>query len=139
MSKIKKTWVEKRDCDKEPLVKINPKSWSDMPKGIKMLIPTPKIVDQYVFNIPKGKFNDVKSLRKEMAKDFNAEMSCPMVTGIALRIVSEASYEEYNLGLENITPFWRVVSPSSALAKKLYCGIDFIIENQQRENIKIEL
>ena len=57
MSKIKKTWVEKRDCDKEPLVKINPKSWSDMPKGIKMFIPTPKIVDQYVFNIPKGKFN----------------------------------------------------------------------------------
>ena len=35
MSKIKKTWVEKRDCDKEPLVKINPKSWSDMPKGHK--------------------------------------------------------------------------------------------------------
>ena len=139
MSKIKKTWVEKRDCDKEPLVKINPKSWSDMPKGIKMFIPTPKIVDQYVFNIPKGKFNDVKSLRKEMAKDFNAEMSCPMVTGIALRIVSEASYEEYNLGLENITPFWRVVSSSSALAKKLYCGIDFIIDNQQRENIKIGL
>ena len=139
MSKIKKTWVEKRDCDKEPLVKINPKSWSDMPKGIKMFIPTPKIVDQYVFNIPKGKFNDVKSLRKEMAKDFNAEMSCPMVTGIALRIVSEASHEEYNLGLENITPFWRVVSPSSALAKKLYCGIDFIIDNQQRENIKIGL
>ena len=66
-------------------------------------------------------------------------MSCPMVTGIALRIVSEASYEEYNLGLENITPFWRVVSPSSALAKKLYCGIDFIIDNQQRENIKIGL
>ena len=139
MSKIKKTWVEKRDCDKEPLVKINTKSWSDMLKGIKMFIPTPKIVDQYVFNIPKGKFNDVKSLRKEMAKDFNAEMSCPMVTGIALRIVSEASYEEYNLGLENITPFWRVVSPSSALAKKLYCGIDFIIDNQQRENIKIGL
>lgn len=139
MSKIKKTWVEKRDCDKKPLVKINPKSWSDMPKGIKMFIPTPKIVDQYVFNIPKGKFYDVKSLRKEMAKDFNAEMSCPMVTGIALRIVSEASYEEYNLGLENITPFWRVVSPSSALAKKLYCGIDFIIDNQQRENIKIGL
>lgn len=139
MSKIKKTWVEKRDCDKEPIVKINPKSWSDMPKGIKMFIPTPKIVDQYVFNIPKGKFNDVKSLRKEMAKDFNAEMSCPMVTGIALRIVSEASYEEYNLGLENTTPFWRVVSPSSALAKKLYCGIDFIIDNQQRENIKIGL
>ena len=137
MSKIKKTWVEKRDCDKEPLVKINPKSWSDMPKGIKMFLPTPKIVDQYVFNIPKGKFNDVKSLRKEMAKDFNAEMSCPMVTGIALRIVSEASYEEYNAGidLDAITPFWRMVNPYTTLAGKLACGIDFISQRQMDENI----
>ena len=137
MSKIKKTWVEKRDCNKEPLVKINPKSWSDMPKGIKMFIPTPKIVDQYVSNIPKGKFNDVKSLRKEMAKGFNAEMSCPMVTGIALRIVSEASYEEYNTGidLDAITPFWRMVNPNSKLAEKLACGIDFIAERQTIENI----
>ena len=135
MSKIKKTWVEKRDCDKEPLVKINPKSWSDMPKGKKMFIPTPKIVAQYVFKIPKGKFNYVKSLRKEMAKDFNAEMSCPMVTGIALRIVSEASYEEYNLGLENITPFWRVVNHESKIASKLACGINFIKKRRREENI----
>ena len=90
MSKIKKTWVEKRDCDKEPLVKINPKSWSDMPKGIKMFIPTPKIVNQFVCNIPKGNFKNVKSLRRDMAVDFDAQMSCPLVTGISLRIISEA-------------------------------------------------
>ena len=100
MSKIKKTWVEKRDCNKEPLVKINPKSWSDMPKGIKMLIPTPKIVDQYVCNIPKGNFKSFKSLRKDMAVDFDAQMSCPMVTGISLRIISEAAYEEHMLGIK---------------------------------------
>ena len=102
-----------------------------------MFIPTPKIVDQYIFNIPKGKFNDVKSLRKEMAKDFNAEMSCPMVTGIALRIVSEASYEEYNAGIDlnAITPFWRMVNPNSKLAGKLACGIDFIAERHTQENI----
>ena len=101
MSKIKKTWVEKRDCDKEPLVKINPKSWSDMPKGIKMFIPTPKIVNQFVCNIPKGNFKNVKSLRRDMAVDFDAQMSCPMVTGISLRIISEAAYEEHMLGKKN--------------------------------------
>ena len=100
MSKIKKTWVEKRDCDKEPLVKINPKSWSDMPKGIKMFIPTPKIVNQFVCNIPKGNFKNMKSLRRDMAVDFDAQMSCPMVTGISLRIISEASYEKHMLGIK---------------------------------------
>ena len=137
MSKIKKTWVEKRDCNKEPLVKINPKSWSDMPKGIKMLIPTPKIVDQYVCNIPKGNFKSVKSLRKDMAVDFDAQMSCPMVTGISLRIISEAAYEEHMLGIKKITPFWRVVESSSKLAMKLACGKHFIREYQENEGIDI--
>ena len=34
MNKIKKTWVEKRDCDKDLLVKISPKYWSDTFKGV---------------------------------------------------------------------------------------------------------
>ena len=72
-----------------------------MPEGIKMLIPTPKIVDQYVCNIPKSNFKSVKSLRKDMAVDFDAQMSCPMVTGISLRIISEAVYEEHMLGIKN--------------------------------------
>ena len=138
MSKIKKMWVEKRDCNKEPLVKINPKSWSDMPKGIKMFIPTPKIVNQFVCNIPKGNFKNVKSLRRDMAVDFDAQMSCPMVTGISLRIISEASYEEHMLGIKKITPFWRVVEPSSKLAMKLACGIDYIIQRQENEGIDIQ-
>ena len=71
-----------------------------MSEGIKMLIPTPKIVNQYVCNIPKGNFKSVKSLRRDMAVDFDAQMSCPMVTGISLRIISEASYEEDMLGIK---------------------------------------
>ena len=84
---MKKTWVEKRDSDKKHQVKINPKSWADMPAGIIMLIPTPKIVDRYVNQIPIGNFKQVKDLRKEMANDYSANMSCPMVTGISLRII----------------------------------------------------
>ena len=51
-------------------------------------------------------------------------------TGIFLRIVSEASYEEYDNGIDlnTITPFWRMVNPNSKLAGKLACGIDFIAE-----------
>ena len=109
-----------------------------MPKGIKMFIPTPKIVNQFVCNIPKGNFKNVKSLRRDMAVDFDAQMSCPMVRGISLRIISEASYEEHMLGIKKITPFWRVVEPSSKLAMKLACGIDYIIQRQENEGIDIQ-
>jgi len=34
-------------------------------------------------------------------------------------------------GDKKITPFWRVVDSSSKLARKLACGIDYIIQRQE--------
>ena len=134
-----KTWIDKRDAKKEHQIKINQKRFADMPAGIMMLIPTPKIIDDYIKEIHTGVFVNVKQLRKEIANQYNADMSCPMVTGISLRIVSEAAYEDHqkNMKLDQITPFWRVVEPDSNLAYKLTCGVNFIIKNQIRENISL--
>ena len=134
-----KSWIEKRDLDKECQVKINPKKFADIPAGTKMLIPTPKIVDKLVKEIPDGIFLHSKQIRKKLANDYNAEMTCPVVTGISMRIISEAAYEEYqkNKDINKITPFWRIVEPDSKLAGKLACGIDFIIERQIQEGIEL--
>ena len=135
---MRKTWVEKRDIEKEFQVKINPKKFADIPAGTAMLIPTPKIVDDYVRNIPEGSFIDLKQIRRELSMHYHAEMTCPIVTGISLRIISEAAFEEYQAGqnLDSITPFWRVVNPESKLAGKLACGVDFIIKYQIQEGIE---
>ena len=134
-----KSWVEKRDIDKECQVKINPKKFADIPAGAKMLIPTSKIVDKLVREIPDGSFLYSKQIRKKLADDHNAEMTCPVVTGIAMRIISEAAFEEYqnNKDINNITPFWRIVEPDSKLAGKLACGVDFIVEKQIQEGIEL--
>ena len=134
-----KSWVEKRDIDKECQVKTNPKNFADIPAGAKMLIPTPKIVDKLVKRIPDGSFLYLKQIRKKLADDYNAEMTCPVVTGISMRILSEAAFEEYQMhkDIERITPFWRIVEPDSKLAGKLACGIDFIIERQTQEGIEL--
>ena len=134
-----KSCIEKRDLDKECQVKINPKKFADIPAGTKMLIPTPKIVDKLVKEIPDGIFLHSKQIRKKLANDYNAEMTCPVVTGISMRILSEAAFEEYQMHkeIERITPFWRIVEPDSKLAEKLACGIDFIIERQTQEGIKL--
>ena len=134
-----KTWVEKRELDKEYQVKINPKKFADIPAGTKMLVPTPKIVDEYVRNISQSLFVYLKQIRQELARYYHAEMTCPVVTGISLRIISEAAFEEYQMDqiLDTITPFWRVVDPDSKLAGKLACGVDFIIEHQIQEGIEL--
>ena len=130
--------LEKRENQKSVQVKILQKKFADMPEGIKMLIPTPKTVDQFVKNIPTGVFLNLKSLRKELAHKYEAEMTCPIVTGISLRIISEAAFEEYEFHKDEnlMTPFWRVVEPGSKLAEKLTCGINFIIEKQIMEGIE---
>ena len=134
-----KSWIEKRDIDKEYQVKINPKRFADIPAGTKMLIPTPKIVDKLVNNIPHGSFLSIKEVRKKLADDHKAEMTCPVVTGINMRIISESAFEEYNVhnDIDKITPFWRVVEPDSKLAGRLACGIDFIIKKQMQEGIEL--
>ena len=48
-------------------------------------------------------------------------------------IIFDISYKK----IDDITPFWRVVSPSSKLAGKLNFGIDFITENQIKEHIAL--
>ena len=90
--------------------------------------------------IDRGNFVYSKELRKSMALDYKSDNSCPLVTGISLRIISEAAYEEYEAGTkpEDITPFWRAVEPYSKLADKLTCGVDFILKYQEKEGIELK-
>jgi hypothetical protein len=102
-----------------------------------MLIPTPKIVDAYIRQIPKGRQVDVEAIRKDLAAEYHAEVTCPLTTGIFIRIVAEAAYEEYEKGkpLNKITPFWRVLSEKSSTAKKLTFGTKLLKEQRKKEGI----
>ena len=130
----KKTWIEKRDCDKSYKIKTIDKKFADIPEGSKMFIATPRIIDDYIKNIPFGKSTELSTMRNDLATEYQVDKTCPITTGIFLRIVSEASYEELKSGqgIEEVTPFWRIVNPKSKLANKLKCGDEFI--NKQREN-----
>ena len=130
-----KSWKEKINNDKSFIVKKLDKDFSDMKVGENMLIATPKIIDEYIKQIPKGVNINIKTLRNDLALTYNADTTCPVTTGIFLRIVSEAAYEDLLNGEKNITPFWRVVDHESKTAGKLACGINFIKKRRSEENI----
>ena len=134
---MKKSWIKKRDCEKSFKIKTIDKKFADIPEGSKMLIASPLIIDEYVKSIFYGEFVEPVKMRDDLAKKYQTDKTCPVTTGIFLRIISEASYEEYDTGidLDAITPFWRIVNPNSKLAEKLACGINFIAERQMQENI----
>ena len=116
-----RSWVEKRDCGKEPHVKVLDRSFGGIKEGCKMLISSPKEIDQFIRSIPENSYIKPVEMRVSLAERHNADATCPVSTGIFLRIVAEAAIEEWKnkLDTSSITPFWRVVEKNSPLAKKL--------------------
>ena len=115
---MKKSWIEKRDCEKSFKIKTIDKKFADILRGSKMLIASPPIIDEYVKSILFGEFIEPLKMRDDLAKEFQADKTCPVTTGIFLGIVSKASYEEYDtdIDLDAITPFLKTVNPNSKLA-----------------------
>lgn len=130
-----KTWQEKLHDGRKPHVETAVKDFAGIHAGQKMLIPTPELIDAYIRQIPKGKTVDSKTLRTDLAMEQGAEVTCPLTTGIFLRIVAEAAYEEYQNGkpIGRITPFWRVMDEKSSTAKKLTFGTAFLQEQRRKE------
>lgn len=134
-----KTWTDKvNDPTKEFQVKKLEKDFADMPAGAKMLIATPKIVDDYVRQVPKGKSGSLATMRKDLAIEYGAEYTCPVTSGIFLRIVSEAAHEQIEKGapISKVAPFWRVIDEKSALNKKLSFGQEFVRQQRKKEGIR---
>ncbi len=133
----KKTWLDKLNESKQPHTVKLEKAFAGIPSESHLLIPSPKLIDEYIQHIGYGKKIDSKTMPNDLALEHNADYTCPVTTGIFLRIVAEANYEKLQEGksLEEITPFWRVIEPNSTLAKKLTFGQEFIISQQQAEKI----
>lgn len=130
------TWTEKLNCAKNSQKKRLEKSVAGMPAGALMYISTPLEIDEYIKNIQPGQTVSVQQMRDDLAKKNKADCSCPLTTGIFLRIVAEAAFEKINSGDSSmITPFWRVIDPKASIVKKLSFDSTFIKKMRDEESI----
>lgn len=118
MVKTRKTWREKLEVEQEPKVVDDPRG-----RG-KMLVPAPLDVDTLIRKVEEGKLITDKQIRERLAKNFHADLTCPMTTGIFIRIAAEAAEEDLRDGKEGITPYWRVIKPDGSLNEKLPGGAE---------------
>jgi len=118
MSKTYKTWREKLEKEQEPkVVNIPPKMAKRFGTG-KMLIATPLLVDGLVRKVERGKLVTINQIRQRLAKDFRVDSTCPLTTGIFLRIAAETAEEDLSHGVTEITPYWRVIRDDGSLNEK---------------------
>ena len=89
-----------------------------------MLIPTALEVDAMIRKIPRGQVRTLAQIRRRLARWHNVDVTCPLVTGIFLRIVAEAAEEDRLAGRQEITPYWRLVRDDGRLNAKFPGGIE---------------
>jgi len=114
----RKTPHEKLESVKEPCVEQDPRG-----RGL-MLIPTGIQVDALVREVQRGKLITVDRIRDHLAKQHRADFTCPLVTGIMLRVAAEAAEEDRQAGRADITPWWRVVKSDGKLNPKFPGGVE---------------
>jgi len=132
MAKAPKSSREK--LEREGLPKV-----VDDPRGRgRMLIPKPLDVDALVRQIHKGKVATVDQIRERLARDFGADLTCPLTTGIFLRIAAEAAEEDLRAGEKDITPYWRVIKGDGSLNEKLPGGVEAQARRLSDEGHRIE-
>lgn len=132
MPKTRKTAREKLEIEREPEVVDDPRG-----RG-KMLIPRPIDVDSLMRRVPKGKLATVEQIRGRLAKDSHADFTCPLTTGIFIRIAAEAAEEDLSSGREPITPYWRVIKADGSLNGKLPAGTEAQAARLRAEGHSIE-
>lgn len=116
--------IKKRRTKREELEKERdlPKT-VDTPKGT-MLVPKPLDIDALMREIPKGKLATVDQIREKLAKDFQVDLTCPMTTGMFIRMAAEAAEEDLTKGKKRITPYWRVIKKDGSLNPKFPGGVE---------------
>jgi len=115
----KKTWIDKLNSPIPHELKRMPRD--SMKKGELALVPSVRVVDDFIRSIPKGTSVNVKELRQALARKFRAEVTCPIYTGFHLRTVAEAACEAHTGGarVADITPVWRVLDATAPTVAKL--------------------
>ena len=125
---MRTSWTERLNAPDTLLVKPAPVSIAGMRAGQIMLVPTAKMIADFMLAIPSGSSVSILSMRRQLADRHGAEVTCPIYTGYHLRTVAEAALEAHVAGLpvEAITPFWRVLDENSPTTGRLPDGVRFV-------------
>ncbi len=131
-SKRQKTWNDRLNAPVKPELKPCPVNIAGMKPGQIMLIPTPEVIDAFIRKLPAGKSMTTLEMRQALAKEYGAEVTCPITTGFHLRTVAEAAVETAGdrNDWQHVTPFWRVIDEKSPTFRKL--SFDTSIIRHQR-------
>lgn len=128
MAKKPTDWRKRFGAAKPPHIVTLHTDFAGVKAGSTMLISSPGDIAAYLARIPRGETRTIQRLRNEMARKAGAQSMCPVTAAIYLRVVAEVALRDLAEGkaLDQVVPFWRVVTPDSKLAQKISCGTEHL-------------
>jgi alkylated DNA nucleotide flippase Atl1 len=138
MAKPKKSWREKLNDSKDlpkviTLTQRQAKLWGH---GT-MAIAPPLEINDIMKRVPKGKLITINEIRKIIAAKHNADIGCPITTGIFAWISAYAAEEDKAAGKKRITPYWRTLKKGGEINMKYPGGIAAQIKLLESEGFDI--
>lgn len=97
---------------------LAPRVVEDSRRGGRLLLPTPRLVGEVVASIPRGKVMTIGQLRRALAERFEADRTCPLMTGIFATILAGAVAEDLGQRRKPRWPIWRLVRDDGSLHPK---------------------
>jgi hypothetical protein len=119
-----RSWREKLEKDQPAKIVDIPLKMEKRFGAGRMLIPKPLDVDALIRRVKQGELVTQGQIREKLARDFNVPVTCPITTGIFVRIAAEAAEEDRENGIKEITPYWRVLKADGSLNPKYPGGIE---------------
>jgi alkylated DNA nucleotide flippase Atl1 len=107
-----------------PKLKQAPLIWG----GGSMVIPHPKEVLAVMKSIPYGEILTLDDIRAKLAKTHNADIACPMTTGIFVSLAAQA-YEEGSTAVS----YWRTLKRDRELNARFPGGVEAHKEKLESE------
>lgn len=124
--------IVKRDTAPEPRIEVLTEHKGDNYPPGRMLIASPRAVQAVVQRIPNGKVLRLSDLRQQLADTYQADYTCPLTTGIFLRVAAEAAEAE-----GTPLPYWRVIKDDGSLLDKLPGGPAAQAHHLAAEGVKL--
>jgi alkylated DNA nucleotide flippase Atl1 len=110
------SWRDRLEKAEAPKLVPIPPRWRKRYGEGTMLIPRLRDVEALIRRVPKGKLLTLSELRARLAVDDKATMTCPVTTGICLRLIADAPRSG------DATPYWRIVRDDGSLLISLPGG-----------------
>jgi hypothetical protein len=94
---------------------LEPEIVTDKRVGDRLLLPTPLLIGAEIAAVPPGSTIRVSELRKQLAHRFGADRTCPLMTGIFIKILAGALAEDLAQRRKPRWPVWRLVADDGTL------------------------